>query len=67
MKEVFNIHLDVLQDFVEPLHSLLTNTFLEEAQEKKAYLPEEDKEVTSWPPASASHPLRPSKSRVFEP
>jgi hypothetical protein len=20
-----------------------------------------------WPPASASHPLRPSKSRVFEP
>jgi hypothetical protein len=47
MKEVFNIHLDVLQDFAEPLHSLLANTFLEEAQEKKAYLPEEDNEVTS--------------------
>jgi hypothetical protein len=37
-EDVFNLYSDVLQDFVEPFHSLLTNTFLKEAQEKKAYL-----------------------------
>ena len=44
-KDVFNIHSNVLQDLSKPLHSLVTNTFLKEAQERNACLAEEDKEV----------------------
>jgi hypothetical protein len=44
-KDVFNIHSKVLQGLSKPLHSLVTNTFLKEAQEKNACLAEEDKEV----------------------